>query len=338
MIKKPYFIAEISGNHEGSLKKVLRLMSEIKKIKADAVKFQTFKAERMSPNINRKDVIVDNQNSPWHKKNLYSIYKKTEVPENWYKKIFEYGKKINLEVFSSPFSVEDVDFLEKFNVKFYKIASLENTNYELLKKIANTGKKIIISTGTASKKELIKSINILKKNGAKKIIILKCITGYPSKPKDYNLKTLIDMKKIFNCQVGVSDHTLSDIVPITSLHYGGEFIEKHICLKRKKKGIDSFYSQEVQEFKSLIKNCNESLEAIGKPNYGNTKAEKLSKKRRRILYTIKNVKKNDLVDNKNIIGLRGGEGISINLKKSIEGKKFLKNLKKYTKLNTKHFN
>lgn len=320
-MKKIYFIGEVSGNHENSLETTIKLMKGLKEIGASAVKFQTFNPNRMAPNLKNNDTIVKNINSPWNGKSLYEIYNKTQFPISWYKKIFSYGKKIKLDVFSSPFSVEDVDFLEKFNLKFYKVASLENTNQELLIRLAKTKKKIIISTGTASKNELRKSFQILKKNGAKDIVFLKCITEYPAKIEDYNLQTLNDIKKSFNCEVGLSDHTLGNILAVSSVHYGCKYIEKHICLKRKKKGIDSFYSTEIDEFKNLIKECNLAFKSIGKVNYGSTTAEKLSKKRRRILYFNFNMKKGEKISHNSLIGLRGGQGVNMNLKKNFIGKK-----------------
>ncbi len=330
-MKKIYFIGEVSGNHENSLEKTIKLMKGLKEIGASAVKFQTFKPSRMAPNLKNKDTIVKNINSPWNGKSLHEIYKRTQFPIGWYEKVFSYGKKIKLDVFSSPFSVEDVNFLEKFNCKFYKVASLENTNQELLTRLAKTKKKIIISTGTASKNELKKSFHTLKKNGAKDIVFLKCITDYPAKIEDYNLQTLNDIKKSFNCEVGLSDHTLGNTLAVSSIHYGCQYIEKHICLKRKKKGIDSFYSTEISEFKHLIKECNLALKSIGKINYGSTIAEKSAKKRRRILYFNLDMRKGERINYNSLVALRGGQGVNMNLKKIFIGKKLKIDVKKNIK-------
>lgn len=335
-MSKIFFIGEISGNHNKSIKLVFRLMKNLKEIGADAVKFQTFSADRMAPKVYKKSLIIKKKKTSWHNKSLYELYKKSEIPEKWYPKIFSYAKKINIEVFSSPFSIKDVDFLEKYNLKYYKIASLENTNHSLLKRVAETKKIVFISTGTASKKEIKQCLQILKKNGAKKVIVLKCVTGYPSFPEDYNLKTLIDIKNKFKVDVGISDHTLGNAVAISSVHYNSRYIEKHICIKRDSKGVDSFFSTEVDEFKNMITECNSALKSIGNVNYGNTLPEKKTKLRRRILYFVKNKKKGSVVTTEDIEGLRGGKGVSINLKNKYIGKRITRDIKKYTKLITQH--
>lgn len=337
MKNKPYIIAEISGNHNGRIKNLLFLIKKAKEIGADAVKIQTFKPERMALKKN-KNFIINSKNTTWNKKSLFNIYLKTSVPYEWHNQIFNYGKKVGIKVFSSPFSSEDVIFLEKFKPPFYKIASLENTNYPLLKKIGKTKRKVFLSTGTASKKELAKSIEILKKNGSKDIILLKCITDYPANPGDYNLKTLLDMKSFFKCEIGISDHTIGPTVSILSTLFGAKYFEKHICLDIKNNNdIDSFYSTSVKEFKNYVKYLKESVNCIGEVNYGNTKAELQSKKRRRKIFFFKNLKKGAILQEKDIYGLRASKGITIDNYEKFVNKKLKINVKKNQLLQKKYF-
>tara|TARA_B110000971_G_scaffold221980_1_gene272167 strand:- start:13492 stop:14520 length:1029 start_codon:yes stop_codon:yes gene_type:complete len=336
MKAKPFTICEISGNHNGKLSNLLFLIKKAKQIGASAVKIQTFKPEKMALTSN-KEFIIKSKNSEWNNKNLYNIYRKTSVPYGWHKNIFNFAKKINIQIFSSPFSKEDVVFLENFKPPFYKIASLENTNLPLLKSVAKTRRKIFLSTGTATKSELKKSINILKKFGSKKIVLLKCITDYPADPGDYNLNTLLDMKKTFKCEVGISDHTVGPTVGIASIFFGAKYFEKHLCLNnRKKADIDSFYSTTVDDFEKYIQYLNEASVCSGKVNYGNTKSELISKNRRRKIFYTQDLKSGSILKENNIYGLRALSGIGIENFEDFINKKLIKNVNKNTLLKRKH--
>ena len=185
--KTPIIIAEMSGNHNGSLKKALEIVKEASKAGADAIKLQTYTAETITINSKSRDFIIHDKKSLWKKERLYNLYKKAHTPWSWHKKIYDLAKKLNLVCFSSPFDETAVDFLEKLNTPFYKIASFEITHLPLIKKVALTKKPMIISTGLASKKEIKEAIKIAKKNGCPQIILLKCTSAYPADITDTNI-------------------------------------------------------------------------------------------------------------------------------------------------------
>ncbi len=242
--KKPFIIAEMSGNHNQSLKRALRLTDIAASIGVDAIKLQTFKPEEMTLDIRKGEFLLRNNKIKgiWRNKTLYEIFKKAHTPWTWHKKIFDRAKKRGIKFFSTPFDERAVDFLENLKVPFYKIASAENIHFPLLKKVAQTGKPIIISTGMISIKELDEVVSFVRRCGCKNITLLKCTTGYPASPKDSNILTIPYLKKRYKCNVGLSDHTLGIGASIAAIAQGATVIEKHLTISRNDGAIDSFFS------------------------------------------------------------------------------------------------
>jgi pseudaminic acid synthase len=230
---KPFIIAEMSGNHNGLLSNALKLVDLAAKCGADAIKLQTFTPDTITMKSKRKEFYIKDKKNLWKNNSLFELYKKAHTPWKWHHKIFERAKKKKIICFSSPFDETAVDFLEKLNAPFYKIASFENTHFPLLKKVAKTGKPIIMSTGLASIKEITESVKFLRKNGCKSLALLKCTSAYPAEPSDLNLQTIKDLKKRFNCEVGISDHSLGIGAAIAAISLGAVIIEKHFSLKKK---------------------------------------------------------------------------------------------------------
>lgn len=322
--KTPFIIAELSGNHNGQLSNALKLVDLAAKSGVDAIKLQTYTPETITLNSNKKDFLIKDKKNPWKKnRNLFELYKKAHTPWSWHKKIFDRAKKKKLIYFSSPFDETAVDFLEKLNVPAYKIASFENTHFPLLKKVAQTGKPVIMSTGLSTLKELKDSINYLKKNGCKKLALLKCTSAYPASPKDLNLKTINELKKVFKCEVGFSDHSLGIGAAVTAVALGATIIEKHFTLK-KNIGVDGLFSSEVNEMKMLKKECDLSWRSLGKVFYGPTKNEIIFKKSRRSIYASMDIKKGEKFTLKNIKVIRPSNGMHPKNFEKILGKKSTK--------------
>lgn len=329
---KPFIIAEVSGNHGGSLKKMMDIVEAIAESGADAIKLQTFKPDTITLDCNSKEFLISDKNSKWNKLRLFDLYKKSQTPWNWHKQIFEKANKLGLCAFSSPFDFTAVDFLEKLEVPLYKIASFENNHIPLISYVSSKKKPMIISTGMASFKEISEIVKIVKKKGCKNLTLLKCTSSYPSKIEESNIITIPIIKKKFKCNVGLSDHTPGIGAAVAAISQGAMVIEKHFTMNKNDKSIDSFFSLEPKEFKSLVNECNSAYKSLGKVYFGPTKSEKKSLIFRRSIYITHDVKKNQEITSSNIKIVRPANGLEPRLYYKILGKKFKKNLKKNTPL------
>ena len=306
---EPFIIAEMSGNHNGSLERAYKLIDAAFDSGVDAIKLQTYTAEQLTINVSGGLFDIKDDKSLWNGENLYKLYEKAHTPLEWHKKLFNYANKKGILIFSSVFDESGVDFLEKLDVKAYKIASFENNHYPLLKKIARTDKPVIMSTGLSTISQLEKSVGVLRNNGCKNLILLKCTSTYPSSPINSNLKTIPVMSELFNCHVGLSDHTLGIGVPIASIPFGAKVIEKHFTLDRNDGGVDSEFSLEPSELKTLVDESKRAFKSIGKVFIGITKKEKGSLRFKRSIYVVNDLKKNTKIKKKDVKIIRPGDGL-----------------------------
>jgi pseudaminic acid synthase len=253
--------------------------------------------------------MISEEKSLWKGNSLYNLYKQAYTPWEWHSEIFKKCKELGLIVFSSPFDETAVDFLETLDVPAYKIASFENTDLPLIKKVAATGKPIIMSTGMASAAELDEAVQTLRESGCEQLVLLKCTSTYPAEPTNSNLATIPHMKQLFNCEVGLSDHTLGMGVSIASVVMGATVIEKHFTLSRADGGVDSAFSMEPQEMKSLVEETTKAWQSIGEISYGATESERDSRKFRRSIYASKDIKIGEKISMENIKVIRPGYGL-----------------------------
>ena len=328
--KKPFFIAEISANHEGSINKAFSLIKSAKRYGADAVKLQTFTPATMT--LDSKKDFFKIKSGLWKGKYLWDLYDNAKTPLEWHKKLFKLGKKIGIKVFSTPFDETAVDFLEKLNCPFYKVSSFEMTDLGLIKKISQTGKPIIISTGTSSLDEIERSYEAAKKFGSKDISLLYCVSNYPAKISDFNLNNIKILKKKFNCKVGLSDHSKTHSVAAAAALVGAEIFEKHICLKNSH-SLDSSFSISGKDILKYKKAINQSYALLGKDFFFRNSEEKKSLKFRKSIWVIKKIKKGEKFTNKNIKKLRPGNGASVAFYDTLIGKKSPFNLINNSPLN-----
>ncbi len=333
----PFIVAEMSGNHNQSLKRALKLVDLASDAGAHAIKLQTYTADTMTLNSKNSEFTIKDKKNIWNNQNLYSLYKKAYTPWEWHEKIMKYANARGMVCFSSPFDETAVDFLESLNVPAYKIASFENNHLPLIEKVASTGKPMIISTGMASVEELKEACNVARKNGCKKLILLKCTSTYPASPENSNISTIPYLKKHFKCIVGLSDHTIGLGVPIASIATGACLIEKHFTISRKDGGVDSTFSIEPKELKQLVDESYKAWSSIGKPYVGPTKDEIKNLKHRRSIYVTKEIKKGDKLTIDNIKIVRPAKGLHPRYFKTAIGKKVLKNLRKNMPLNFSDF-
>jgi pseudaminic acid synthase len=317
--KKPFFIAEISANHGGSFSDAKKLILLAKKNGADAVKLQTYTADTMTLKSKKSPFIV--KEGLWKGYNLWDLYDKAHTPFSWHKNLFEYAKKINIKIFSSPFDSTAIELLEKLNCPFYKVASFEMTDYPLIKKLAKTKKTLIISTGLSDLKEIEFTYRYAKKHGAGEIILLYCVSKYPSEISDFNLNNIRILKKKFNCTVGFSDHSKNDDIAYAAIAAGAEIIEKHISLKNKYTALDYDFSLKGSEIKKFRKKIDEAYKLLGKDFFYREKKELKNKLHRRSIFATKKILKGEKFSKSNIKVLRPGIGISSYYYESLLGKK-----------------
>lgn len=280
----PYLIAEMSGNHNQSLDRALEIVDAAAASGADAVKLQTYTADTMTLNIDQPGFLIDDAESLWKGEHLYSLYEKAHTPWVWHKEIFEHAYKRGIHCFSSPFDESAVDFLESLDVPAYKIASFELVDLPLIKKVASTGKPMIMSTGMANIAEIHEAVHCAKANGCNAITLLKCTSTYPASPGNSNLLTMPNMREVFDCNVGLSDHTMGVGVAVAATALGASIIEKHFTLSRADGGVDSAFSLEPAEFLLLREECDRAWQALGEIKYECSELEVKSLEHRRSLY------------------------------------------------------
>ncbi len=307
-MKKPYFIAEISANHSGSLKIAKNLIRTAKKYGADAVKLQTYTADSMTINSNKKEFLVSN--GLWKGEKLWNLYDKAKTPYSWHKDLFLYAKKLKITCFSTPFDNDAVDLLEKLNCPFYKISSFEMNDYTLLERVIKTNKPIIISTGTSTFEEISDVMKFLKKRKVKNISLLYCVSNYPATIDDFNLNNIKILKKKFNCTVGLSDHSKDNHIAVAAVSVGAEIFEKHIACKASKKSPDYKFSLIDEEIGSYRNCLNQTYKMFEKNYFFRSKKENFYRNFRRSIFAIENIKKGEKFSIKNIKTLRPSVGLA----------------------------
>jgi len=327
----PFFIAEISANHCGSLNKAIKLIKCAKDNGANAVKLQTFTADTMTIKSNKKYFKINK--GLWKGYNFWDLYNKAHTPLEWHKKLFDYAKKIGIIIFSTPFDETAVDFLEKLKCPMYKVASFEMTDIPLIKKIASTKKPVIISTGMANLNEIELTYKVAKKYGAKNITLLYCVSNYPSKNSDFNLNNIKVLKDKFKCRVGLSDHSKNNKIAIACIAAGAEVVEKHIALDNQKKGLDIEFSLKGKEIKRFKSSIDEVYKLLGKKYFYRSKSEDSNKVFRRSIFVVKNILKGEKFTKYNIRRIRPGYGVSPIYYEKILNKKSPSNLKRGDPLN-----
>ena len=303
----PFIIAEMSGNHNQSLDRALQIVEKAAESGAHAIKLQTYTADTMTmPGVFR----IEDEKSLWNGRELYELYKEAYTPWEWHKQIFDHAKKLGLMAFSTPFDESAVDFLEDLGVQAYKIASFENTDLPLIKKVASKNKPVIISTGAANLSDIDLAVKTLRSNGCNEIILLKCTSTYPSTPDNTNILTIPHMSQLFNCQVGLSDHTMGIGVSVAAIALGARVIEKHFTLSREDGGVDSAFSIEPHELKNLVEETERAFLGLGKIQYGVQSSEKNSLNFKRSIFASKNINIGEPLTLENTRIIRPGIGLA----------------------------
>jgi pseudaminic acid synthase len=326
---KPFIIAEMSGNHNQSLERALQIVDAAANAGAHAIKLQTYTADTMTM---KGAYTIHDESSLWNGRELYDLYQEAYTPWEWHEPIFAHARKKGLIPFSTPFDETAVDFLESLGVDLYKIASFENTDWPLLKKVAATGKPVIMSTGVSNLSDIDESVRVLREAGCKELVLLKCTSTYPSSPENTNINTIPHLAQLFNCMVGLSDHTMGIGAAVASVALGARVIEKHFTLSRADGGVDSAFSLEPHELKSLVVESERAFLSLGNIQYGIQKAETKSQLYKRSLYLAKDIQQGDTFTRDHIKIIRPGLGLAPKHLDRVIGKKAMQNIKAGTPL------
>jgi pseudaminic acid synthase len=328
-LTKPFIIAEMSGNHNQSLERALEIVDAAAAAGAHALKLQTYTADTITM---KGAYRIEDKNSLWAGEELYDLYNKAYTPWEWHAPIFQRATEKGMLAFSSPFDETAVDFLESLNVPLYKIASFENTHHPLLRKVAATGKPVIMSTGVSSFEEIQESVEVLKKAGCKEIVLLKCTSTYPATPENTNLRTIPFMQEKFQCEIGLSDHTMGIGVAVASVALGVRVIEKHFTLRRADGGVDSAFSMEPEELKLLVHESERAYLALGHVQTEVQEAEKKSLLYKRSIYVSSDLKIGDQLSAENLRIIRPALGLAPKYWEDVLGLKINQDIKAGTPL------
>lgn len=325
---KTFIVAELSSNHNNNLDLAIKTIEAMAKAGADAVKVQTYKPESLTINLDT-GYFKPLTKGLWKGYTPWNLYEEASLPYEWQPKLKKIAEDLGLIFFSSPFDKDGVDFLDNINVPMYKIASFEITDISLIEYTASKGKPMIISTGVAEIKDIELALETCYNAGNRNITLLKCTSQYPATIDQANLITIPDMKKKFNVDVGVSDHTLGSIVPIIAVSLGATIIEKHFILDRKLGGVDSVFSMEPHEFKKMIDSVRQAEASLGKVTYEVTEKDQ---DRRRSLFIVKDIKAGEIITEENVRSIRPGYGMHPKYYYKVLGKIAKKDIERGTPL------
>lgn len=334
--KNCFIIAELSANHGGDVEIAKETISAAKRSGADAIKLQTYTADTITLNVKSDDFRIK-QGTHWDGQYLYDLYKEASLSWEWHKPLFDLAKEEGLVCFSSPFDHTAVDFLETLNVPAYKIASFEITDIPLIKYVASKGKPVIISTGIAGLEDIELALLTCRAAGNNDITLLQCTSAYPAAPEDANLLTIPDLKKRFNVNVGLSDHTIGIEAPVVAVALGAKVIEKHFILDKKIGGPDAHFSLDEHEFKKMVEAVRTAEKMMGHVDYEMTAKKLKSREFSRSLYIAEDIKAGETFTEKNIRSVRPGFGLHTRYYDDVLGKKANSDLTKGTALKSNMF-
>ena len=305
---KPYIIAELSANHDGSIENAMLGIKVAKDCGASAVKIQTYTPDTMTIQSTKPGFVVSD--GPWKGRTLYDIYSEGYTPFDWHRTLFDYAKSLDITLFSTPFDETAVDLLQELDAPAYKIASFELTDLPLIKRAAECGKPLLISTGMATVCEVAEALDTALKYGNGEVLLFHCISSYPASVTDAHLRNIEFLRSEFGVEIGLSDHTLNNLAATLSVALGASAIEKHFKPSSNAQGLDSSFSITPHQLKALILECNDAWCSLGDAGFHRSTSEVKSSVYRRSLYFVKDLKKGDLIECGDIRAIRPGFGLS----------------------------
>jgi pseudaminic acid synthase len=326
-----YIVAELSANHNQDFDQAVRIIHAAKDAGADAIKIQTYTADTITLRSNKEYFKVAG-GTLWDGRSLHDLYQEAFTPWEWQPKLKEMADELGMHLFSSAFDDSAVNFLEHMNVPAHKVASFELVDIGLILKMASTGKPIIMSTGMASEDEISEAVEAARGAGATQIALLKCTSAYPAPPEEANLLTIPALARRFNCPVGLSDHTMAVAVPVAAVALGASIIEKHLCLRRADGGPDAAFSLEPQEFKAMVEAVRIAEKALGTIQFSPGPREANSRKFRRSLFAVEDIKKGELFSRDNVRSIRPSDGLHPRHFNEVLGKRASRDVERGTPL------
>ena len=312
-----YMIAEMSGNHAGSLARAKEIIHAAKESGADCIKIQTYTPDTLTIDCSNKYFQVGN--GTWEGENLYSLYGKAYTPWEWQGALKEEADKVGIDFLSTPFDRTSVDFLEDLGLNFYKIASFEMVDLPLIEYVASKGKPIIMSTGMGSAEEIREAVETVYATGNRQLALLKCSSVYPADPADMHLSTIRDMKRRFGLPIGLSDHSLGSMSAVTAVALGAAIIEKHFCISREIENPDASFSMTPAEYRAMVDEVRAVEKAIDVPFYGVDPREESSMVFRRSIFCVKDIAEGEVLTEENTRIIRPGYGLKPKYYKDVLG-------------------
>jgi pseudaminic acid synthase len=325
-------VAEISGNHLGSKSRAKELISAAQESGATHVKIQTYTPDTITINCDSPSFLVSKDHPIWGNRTLYSVYQEAHTPFEWHSELFEFARNLGVKLFSTPFDLSAVELLEKINTPLYKIASLESGDIELIKAVAKTGKPVMASTGATTLHEIDNLVNVFKSQENLQLTLLLCTSAYPTPVSGVNLERLKLLQNRYNLPVGLSDHTLGLEASLGAVALGAKVIERHFTLLRSDGGPDCAFSLEPSEFRSLSASMEKVALALGDPEWNLNPLEDESRRFRRSLYVVRDVRIGEELTNENVRSIRPSGGLDPMHLQSLIGRIFVGNYKTGTPL------
>ncbi|MGH3761780.1 pseudaminic acid synthase [Actinophytocola sp.] len=319
---RPFVIAEMSGNHNGSLDRALAIVDAVAAAGAQALKLQTYRADTITIDVDLPAFRISDDHTLWGGENLYRLYEKAHTPWEWHAPIFERAHDLGLTVFSSPFDPTAVELLESLEAPAYKIASAELVDLPLVELCARTGKPLVISTGMANVAEIHAAVSTARAAGNDQLIVLGCTASYPAPPQDSNLRGIPLLGSLFDVVAGLSDHTVGIGVPVAAVALGACAIEKHVTLARADGGVDSAFSLEPAELAALVTETERAWQALGEPRIGPRESEREVRRLRRSLYVVADVSEGEEVTRENVRSIRPSGGLPPGELSAVLGRRF----------------
>ena len=329
--KRTFIIAELSANHHQNFDLAVETIRAAKKAGANAIKVQTYTPDTITLN-SEKSWFQINNGSIWDGTTLYKLYQEAYTPWEWQPDLKRIAEEVGLIFFSSPFDKTAVDFLEKMDVPAYKIASFEIHDIPLIKYVASMGKPMLLSTGIATQSEIEEALVACRSVGNNQLAVLKCTSSYPAPPEEVNLLTIPDIVSRFGVVVGLSDHTMGSAVALASVALGSRIVEKHFILDRSIGGPDASFSMEPAEFRKMVDDIRLVEKALGAVNYELTPKAAKSRILGRSLFVVEDIRKGELLTEKNIRSVRPANGMHPRFLPDVIGKKAIADLEKGTPL------
>lgn len=302
-----YIVAELSANHHQDFDEAVRLVHAAKEAGANAVKLQTYTADTITIASDREQFRIGG-GTIWDGSTLHELYLRAYTPWDWQPRLKRVANDLGMDLFSTPFDLSSLNFLEDMGVPAHKVASFELVDIPLIQALAKTGKPLIISTGMASLDEIEEALRVVR-GCVSGIVLLKCTSAYPASPDEMNLRTIPEMQAKFGVAVGLSDHTMGIAVPVAAVTLGACFIEKHLTLSRSTNGPDSSFSLEPQEFREMVESVRIAERALGLVKFGPTEREIASRSFRRSLFVVQDVKQGEPFTPENVRSIRPGHGL-----------------------------